>query len=250
MVRRILRPWLGALLLTTVFAAAAPAETILFDMANPPFMYGAGGETATGLYPAVIGAVFSAMGEPAEMKAVPWKRAIAAIDQGEAGVGGIYKNEERLKKYDYSDKLFDEVITVYTQKGKEFEFTGVDALAGKQVGVLRGWSYGDAFDAAAKAGQLTADEAERDEQNFAKLAGGRIDVLLAVRESGEANMAKPEIAAAVVALPSPLSSSPSFLAFNKSAGKTETLARFNAAMAKMKADGTFDKLVKSSLSGN
>lgn len=249
MLRRALRPWIGALLLAVIFAAPAGAETILFDIANPPFMYSKGGDTAEGLYPAIIGEAFKAMGEPVELKAAPWKRDIAALDQGEAGVGGIYKNEERLKKYDYSDKLFDEVITLYVPKDREFSFTGVESLAGKRVGVLRGWSYGDAFDAAVKAGKIEADEAERDTQNFSKLAAGRLDALLAVRESGESNLSKPEIAAAVVALPTPLSSSPSFLAFNKSAGKTELLARFNSALAKMKADGSFARAVKAGLSG-
>lgn len=229
------------------FCAPALAEQVMLDVSNPPFMYGGDGK-ALGVYPAILAEAFKKMGVPLEMEAVPWKRAIAAIDEGKAGVGGIYKNEERLKKYDYSDKLFDEVILVYVRKGAEFEFTGVPSLAGKKVGVLRGWSYGDDFDAAAKAGKITADEAEGDGQNFAKLAAGRVDAVLAVRESGDINLASPDTAKAVVALSTPLSNSPSFLAFNKSANKGEVLAKFNATLAQMKGDGSMDKLVKAILS--
>lgn len=249
MSNRFIRLFMLGVVLALCTAATALAETVMFDIANPPFMYGGNGEEAVGLYPALMAEAFKNMDTPLEMKASPWKRAIAAIDQGEAGVGGIYKNEERLKKYDYSDKLFDEVIVVYVRKGGEFDFKDVTSLDGKKVGVLRGWSYGDDFDAAVKAGKITADEAERDAQNFAKLAAGRIDALLAVRESGEANVAAPEIGAAVVALPTPLSSSPSFLAFAKSAGKADVLAKFNATLARMQADGSLERLIKTSLSG-
>ena len=244
---KAIRSVLLCLGLVMTFCAPALAEMVMLDVSNPPFMYGAEGK-AMGVYPAILAEAFKKMGVPLEMDAVPWKRAIAAIDEGKAGVGGIYKNEERLQKYDYSDKLFDEVIVVYVRKGAEFEFTGVPSLLGKKVGVLRGWSYGDDFDAAAKAGKITTDEAEGDGQNFAKLAAGRVDAVLAVRESGDINLATPDIAKAVVALPTPLSNSPSFLAFNKSAGKAEVLAKFNAALAQMKADGSMDKLVKASLS--
>ncbi len=243
----VVRTFLLCLSLFMSLCVPALAEPVMLDLSNPPFMYGGEGKVM-GVYPALLGEAFKKMGIPLEMEAVPWKRAIAAIDEGKAGVGGIYKNDERLKKYDYSDKLFDEVIQVYARKGAEFAFTDVASLTGKKIGVLRGWSYGDDFDAAAKAGKITIDEAEGDGQNFAKLAAGRIDAVLAVRESGDINMASPETAKAVVALATPLSSSPSFLAFNKSANKSEILAKFNAALAQMKADGSFDTLVKSILS--
>lgn len=236
--------FLGLCLLT---AAPALAEKVMLDNSNPPFMFDGGGKKENGLYPAVLAEAFKRMGVPLEMETVPWKRAISAIDAGEAGVGGIYKNEERLKKYDYSEKLFDEVIMVYAPKGKEFEFKDVSSLNGKTVGVLQGWSYGDDFDAAVKAGKITAETAENDALNFKKLAAGRLDAILAIRESGTANLGAPEIASAVVALPAPLSSSPSFLAFNKSAAKADVLAKFNTALDQMKKDQTMDKLIKETL---
>ena len=52
---------------------------------------------------------------------------VAGLDAGANGVGGIYKNAERLLKYDYSDKLFDEVILVYVPKGSTLTFNGIDS---------------------------------------------------------------------------------------------------------------------------
>src|ERR1700761_9115257 len=125
------------------------------------------------------------MGEDVQLSALPWKRALNDAKTGGAGIAGIYKTAERLKSYDFSDKLFDEVVQIYVVKNKGFAFHGVPDLSGKTVGVLRGWSYGDEFDAAVKAGKIRIEEVSGDIQNFEKLAAGRLDAVLAIRESAE-----------------------------------------------------------------
>lgn len=238
---------IGVAALAAVIVSRAHAqELVAVDAANPPFMY-ADGEKAAGIYPAILSETFKQMGVSAEIVPMPWKRAISGIDAGENGVGGIYQNSERLQKYDYSDKLLDEVIVVYVLKGKGFPFAGIDSLKGRTVGVIRGWSYGDDFDAAAKAGSIKTDEATGDGLNFAKLAAGRLDVVLAIKESGASVIASNGLADKVEALPTPLSSSPSYLAFAKSSHKGAELAQFNAALAAMHRDGSFDKIVSSAL---
>ena len=69
-------------------------------------------------------------------------------------MGGIYVNGDRLKKYDYSEKLFDEVIVLYMPAAKAGGFKGIDSLKGMTIGVIRGWSYGDDFDNAVKSGAI------------------------------------------------------------------------------------------------
>jgi len=219
-------------------------ELVLFDEANPPYMYSADGKVA-GVYPALLAEVFKRAGIEVELQAGPWKRDLAGLDAGTNGVGGIYQNSERLLKYDYSDKLFDEVILVYVPKGSPLTFNGIDSLKGKTVGVIRGWSYGDDFDAAVKAGTIKAEETASDALNFGKLSNGRLDAVLAIRESGAAALASAGLTQQVVALEPPLSSAPSFLAFNKQAGKVELLAKVNAALATLHQDGSFDRIVSS-----
>lgn len=239
-----IRTILLCLCLSLSFCAPVLAESVMFDAHDPPFMYDVDGQ-AMGVYPAILAEAFKRMGIPLEMQAVPWKRALSAIDHGQSGVGGIYKSDERLKKYDYSDKLLDEVIQVYVLRGMESEFTSVSSLTGKTIGVLSGWSYGEDFDAAARSGKIIVEAVAGDTQNFFKLMRGHVDAVLAVSEVGDMIMAgSPDIAKAIVALPIPLSNFPTFLAFNKSANKTEVLAKFNSAIAQMKADGSMNKLVE------
>ena len=46
------------------------------------------------------------------MEAKPWKRRLADMDSGVVGVGGIYKNEERIKRYGFSEPIFVEKMAV------------------------------------------------------------------------------------------------------------------------------------------
>lgn len=220
------------------------ADTVSFDQANPPFMYGKDGKAA-GIYPALINAAFLHMKTPVTLQALPWARAIQEIDQGNAGVGGIYKNAEREKKYDYSEQIFVEKLAVYVNKGKPINFSKVEDLKGKRIGVIRGWSYGDDFDNARKANAFTVEEVPGDDQNFGKLDVGRLDAVVAVAESGDALTKK---YTNVQAAPTPLAQNPTYLAFAKSANKADVLKKFNDAIKEMKANGELNKLVAAEVS--
>lgn len=236
-----------ALTLVLVMAASPlrsprAGEPIAVDAANPPFMYAAQGWPA-GIYPAIVQEAFRRFGETAEMDALPWRRALAELDAGRTGVAGIYKNAERLVKYDYSDKLFDEVLQVYVRADDPFVFSGVASLRGRAVGVTLGWSYGDAFDAASKAGVFQAEPVAGDAMNFSKLVERRIDTVVAIREAAAAIIASAGLGSRVRQLGPPLSSNAAFLAFAKSAEKVPILVRFNRELAAMRKDGSFDRLV-------
>lgn len=240
-----LRPILTGFLAATVaaFALAADKVVINVDEANSPFMYAKAGK-AEGIYPALLAAAFKRINTEASIEAKPWKRAIQEIDEGTAGVGGIYKNAEREKKYDYSEQIFVEKLVVYSSKNTPLNFAKIDDLKGKRVGILRGWSYGDDFDNAKKANAFLADEAASDAQNFQKLDLGRLDVVVAISESGNALMTKYKT---ITAAATPLSSNPTYLAFSKAAGKTALLKQFDQAIKDLKKSGDFQKLVQAEL---
>lgn len=226
-------------------ATAQPPIVINVDAENPPFM-SVQGAHAVGLYPAILRAALGRCAEDVRVEARPWKRAFVEIDKAQAGIGGLYKNAERLAKYDFSDPIYVENIAVYYQRARPFEFRSVADLHGRKVGVLRGWSYGDAFDAARKNGSLVAEEVSSDRSNFLKLKDGRVDAVLAIEESGRAILAAPGMFG-IERAGAYLASYPAHLAFNKAAGKTELLSCFNKALLEMKHDGSFDRVVREAL---
>lgn len=225
---------------------AADPLVVCVDAANPPFMSSVDGKAA-GLYPALIASALRSAGVSAQLDARPWKRCIADIDAGTVAVGGIYKNEERLKKYDFSEQIFVEKMAVYFNKAHTLDFTGVDKLLGKRVGVVRGWSYGDDFDKAVKDGKITVEEVAADAQNFQKLAAGRIDAVLAIDEAG-ATLLKGGTIANVEKSPKYLFENPTFLAINKAAKQSEALTKFNSVIADMKKSGLLNKMATTELS--
>lgn len=227
------------------YAADAPV-VVCVDSANPPFMSLADGK-AVGLYPSLIAKALLAAGVNAKLDPRPWKRCIADMDDSKVGVGGIYKNEERLKKYDFSDQIFVEKMAVYFHTARPLAFTGVESLAGKRVGVVRGWSYGDAFDKAVKDGTITVEEVAGDVQNFQKLASRRLDAVLAIEEAGAA-LLKAGTSADVQKSPHYLFENPTYLAFNKGVAQTDTLKKFNKSIATMKKTGQLQTLATEALS--
>jgi polar amino acid transport system substrate-binding protein len=225
--------------------AGTPAVCVAVDAQNAPFMF-ARGESAEGLYPQLIRAAFQQMDTAVRLEAVPWSRALRQLDQAECGVAGIYRNTERLQKYDFSAAIFVERLRLYTRRGRGLSFSGIPDLAGLRIGVIRGWSYGDAFDRARQAGQLVAEEVAADAQNFSKLESGRLDAVLAVEQAGATLLAGGAYPS-VQALPRPLAVNSTHLAFHKSARSAALLKRFDEAMEQLRRNGVHDRLVAQAL---
>ena len=225
------------------YASADGKITIAFDEANPPFMY-ANADKVAGVYPNLIETVFKKMGQPVELKTYPWKRALELGDKGEVGIGGIYKNEARLKIYDYSAPIFDEKLNIYVKKGNRFAFKNVSDLKNKSIGVIRGWSYGDDFDKGKKEQLFKVEENSSDELNFKKLLADRLDCVIAIEQSADSVISKLGSHNQVEALDIPLAVNPTYLVFAKQQNKQGIIEQFNKTLMTMKQDGSYQTLIK------
>lgn len=233
-------------LLTAALAALYPLMAadapllVQFDAENPPFMYLAAGtkDGAAGIYPGIIQEAFKRMNMPVTLKAVPWKQATADADASKAGIGGIYKNDERVKKYDYSEFIFAERLLAYTNKKQKL----TELKEGMTVGVIAGWSYGTKFDADRKAGKYKVVEGN-DLSNFKALDEGKIDVAIAAPETA-AKLLGANLEKNYTAIATPVTLNQTFLIFPKGMNKGALITQFNAVLAAMKADGTIRKIVQ------
>jgi polar amino acid transport system substrate-binding protein len=242
---RVTRRAVGLWVLCGWFPALGASAELLrvnVDDGNPPFMYGRGTE-AEGIYPAILRAVFREMGMQGRIEPKPWRRALAELADGRAGLAGLYKTHERLAKFDYSDVLFVEKLDVYVRQDRAFTFATLDDLKGKRLGVISGWSYGDAFDDARRAGAFVAEEVATDAQNFLKLQAGRLDAVVAIAEA-----AQPLLPAhARVRRAGTLAENPTYLAFARSSDRRGLLQRFNAALSRLRDSGELARIVAAEL---
>ncbi|MDR7270710.1 polar amino acid transport system substrate-binding protein [Pelomonas saccharophila] len=231
-----------ALAATPLAARAAPEVVIALDTQNPPFMYAGRDGLPHGVYPLLLRTLFNQIDVPARLVCLPWPRALAGLERAEHGVGGIYATAERQARHDFSQALHVETLKVYTRRGGLRLFDRIEDLRGLRVGVLRGWSYGDSFDAAARAGAFGVEPVSSDSQNFGKLERGFLDVAVAIEQSGDALLVTGDYPS-VRALPNPLTENPTYLAFNKTAQQRALIARFDESLDKLRRSGEHARIV-------
>lgn len=225
---------------------AFAGELVSFDQSSPPFMYEQDAN-AVGLYPDIIAEAFRRMDQPVTLQCLPWPRVLVGAEQGEWGVGGLYRTREREQKFVFSDPIYDEILHVYVLRGREFPFAGLPDLYGKHLGVLRGWSYGEAFDQAVADGRISVEPVNNDHSNAARLLKGRVDAVLMMPEcySRIRNTADPD--ARLCVLNPPLTVNQTYLGFSKGNHNNHLLEQFNAVLRDMRRDGSFDRIVRLNL---
>lgn len=222
-------------------------QPIGFDEGSPPTMYRSAGQAAArGIYPSLVGAAFASMGRPCELQALPFKRMLAEVDAGLLAAGAVIRTAEREQRWLFSEPYFLERLAVYSLGAP---FRGMADLAGKRVGVIRGWSYGEAFDAARRSGQFQCEEVGADAHNFAKLLRGRLDHVVATELGGRVLLQLPGFEGRITPGAAPLGVTPIHLALQRGQeGAAALLASFNAAIERLYRDGQVEPLVAREIS--
>ena len=198
-----------------------------------------------GVITEIATAAFARQGHQSNIAWYPWVRALKIVEYGSADVVmGAYYSKERAKNYLYSDPIFD--IEVGLMALKEL---GVDSYKTLQdlkphtVGVMRGWVYTEEFDNADFLNKhLIINQITAVRMLFAK----RIEMLAASVAvfHHEVSLLKDQTVVDTVVLKPLLGTKQLFLLFNKvDARGAKLLKDFNAGLAKIRADGTFDKIL-------
>ncbi|POA97962.1 hypothetical protein C2134_15050 [Chromobacterium sinusclupearum] len=227
-------------------ASEASGLVINFDASNPPLMYAAK-QGPAGLYPALISKVCERAGIAVTLRAGSWRFALQELRDGRAAAGGIIKTASREKQFDFSQPIFQErVVMAYPAQAPRYH--SLEDLFGKRVGVIAGWSYGDAFDLARKEGKLLAFDSDSDAQNLRQLKLGRLDVVLGIRESLQLVLREGGYQD-VTLTQETLVSNLSYLAINKTSPQRTLLTRFNQALEAMRKDGSYETIMREVLAG-
>lgn len=225
-------------------AVAATPLRIAFDAASAPTMYTDAQGGAAGVYPAIVRHAFALMNEPAELVAEPFRRLIATLFGGTGAAGGVVRNEERLAVADYSGDYFVENLSLFRRAGAPELPPGIAGLRGLHIGVVRGWSYGDAFDRARAQHLFEVEEVDTDSRNFGKLRLNRLDAVVATELAGRMLLGA-EAAGTIAPLAQPLLSMGIALAVPKTLSAKPLLQRFDQAIATMRRDGSLEAIVAS-----
>lgn len=234
-----------------MMSGAALAETVKVGIASepyPPFSSPDASGNWTGWEIDMIGAVCKAAELECEIVPVAWDGIIPALTAGQidAIMASMSITEERMQTIDFSDKYYDTPTVVVGAKGDAFPATP-EGLAGKIIGVQVSTVH-EAYvqkHFAATAAEIkiyqTQDEANQD------LIAGRIDATQADSIALDAFLATPEGAACcdskgAVANDTDVLGLGVGVGLRK--GEDALKAKFNAGIAKVIADGTYEAVSK------
>ncbi|WP_220813707.1 cystine ABC transporter substrate-binding protein [Pseudomonas paralcaligenes] len=236
---------LGASLATPGFAAdllddikAKGAIKVGLEGTYPPFNYQDESGKLTGFEVELAQALAKELGVEAQFQPTKWDGILAALESRRLDVviNQVTISDERRKKYDFSTPYTVSGIQALTRKADGDSIKSAQDLAGKKVGVGLGTNYEQWL----KENVLQADIRTYDDDptKFQDLNVGRIDVILVDRLAAFEMVEKTGGRLAVAG--DAFSRQESGIALRK--GNPQLLAAIDAALARLKADGTLKQL--------
>lgn len=195
----------------------------------------------------VLDEVAREMGVKFEFKYMPWKRCELALENQDAwGAVPYVLTPERGKKYYFSEKLFNRQAKFFSYspdgKRKQIPYDRLSDLKGYVIGGVRGYYYEQPL---LQAG-LQVELVTTDEQNFRKLKAGKVDLIPSDEVVGFHIIKKrfPLETGNFSTLSTPLDASGDYLMTSKKyPGTQRLLARFNAALKKVKENGVYQRIL-------
>ena len=225
--------------------AAEPELKVLVASQVAPKMFLDEDGKPTGYVTQLAIAVVRRAGYTPVVDAVPWARAYKKALDGEGVLAGLSKTVERGKVFSFTDAVHEDRVQVITLKKADLKISRFSDLKGKRVGIQRGSSYGEQFEAALP--MFVEDRDSSGDSRLTKLVAERIDA--AVLSGGNtavkyySKLAGIDMSLLTVQTP-PLVVDLNYIGIAKSRpDQAEVVARLNAAIAAMHADGSIAKII-------
>lgn len=238
---------LGSVLLVTMLMAGVltgckdDSENVLRVGTNaefPPFEYIGEDGNPDGFDIALIKAIGEKIGYEVQIENMEFASLVGSIGtKTDVAIAGMTVDEERKQSVDFSDPYYDAVQYVIVKEGSDIK-TAAD-LEGKTIGVQLG-TTGDF--AVEEIKDAIAAQYNKAVDAVNDLLNGRVDCVIVDKNPALVFEAEYE---GIVALPGDgfdFELEQYAIAIKK--GNTELTEKINKALAELKEDGTYDKLVK------
>lgn len=230
---------LGAVLMFWTTAATGETYKIMTEE-YPPFNYTEGGKL-TGLATEVVLQLAKKLGHPEDIEMLPWARAYGLIQQNDGQIlYSMTRTEEREKMFKWVGPVASNKWVFFAKKGSGITIGALaDAKKVEKIGTYKD----DAAESFLKTeGFANLDSVLNDEQNVPKLMAGRITLWI-VGELQGIYKAKAKGVADQLEKVFDVKDTQLYIAFSKNTPDAE-VAKWQAALDAMKADGSYDALIK------
>lgn len=232
------------------YAAGIEDLYILSEDSAPPYAYKEHGQ-GKGIDHDIIIEAAKRLNIRVRIDFVPWRRMYDSIENGTCDAGSTFfhiKSRESFAIY-VNPPLHFSTYAVFVRKGNEFPYSSLESLAGKKVGVTRGYRLSTEFKHAVEHGKIHVEEVETIAMNIRKVAAGRLDCMVSNLDATHIELKRAGLLGRVVPLPIPVMESRGLhLVFSKAGrygANRQFIARLEAVLEGMKEDGTFRKIYDS-----
>lgn len=224
---------------------AEETVTLVAGESFPPLMWAEQG-VAKGIAVEIGKAILVKAGYKVKVKTCPWKRCQAIAENEGAFITGFSKNDERLKKFIYSDVIMYDDLVIVTRRGKEFSLDNAKEFKGKVIGAQLGVGFGEK-NQGLKEGMIIETDSD-DVTRVRKLMRNRIDggffSLGKVGITYSAKLAGYSMDNFSI-LPVIVLKDPNYIATGiKNPNALEQIKRINVAIKALTDNGTIAKLTK------
>jgi polar amino acid transport system substrate-binding protein len=184
-------------------------------------------------------------GYASDFEQVPWARALLGVGEGRYDVlVNAWFDEERTRLGQFSGEYLINRVRFLKRKDVPIEFSNLQQLYTYPISVVRGYAYSPAFDQDVSLQKIPV-------HNFAMavrmVAADRVKLTLEDEYVARYYLAResPKVRNAVEFLPKPLSENGLHILVSlKNPQHEQIVAGFDRAIAAMKADGSYARLMK------
>ena len=178
-----------------------------------------------------------------DIKAYPWKRALNYLKNGKAdALFSANFNPERTAFAYYPDQmLIDSPWVLWGKRSKAIPFLSYKDLSDKRIGLVSGYTYTKSFWSFVKT-HGNYDSVTSDEQNFRKLAAGRVDYVVAELGNGYYLLNKLNLSGIVPFPKAPVKAGGLYIIFSKKNVSKEFVDRFSKTLFQIKSEPGYKSL--------
>jgi polar amino acid transport system substrate-binding protein len=195
----------------------------------------------------VVREAFAREGIQVRFHFMPWARALESLRNGDVGASSFwYDDPVKAQEFLYSEPISEHRELLFHRKDLAMpRWQRLRELSTLRFGATRGYTYTAEFRQLAKLGVLSVEEANDDKTNLLKLLAGRIELFPLDEFTGWqllSSDAFPRGAHDLVTTEArPFSIQYGHLLMQRSPRNEQLMARFNAGLAKLRADGTLER---------
>ena len=236
------RQLLVILLFASISLTAQGQPLRLVSEAWAPYIYEEQGQLR-GLDYEAAHIVLQRMNVDVEWQLMPWKRCLAALDQGRAdGIFDIFQTAARRETMLFPSEPLSEIeFVLFHSKTRPHRFRDLSDLDGLKVGVSAGYWY--ANHAFRESDRFTREAGPNHAANMGKLQRNRLDLVINDHRAGHYLLTRLGLHETIAHHPKVVSRDRLYLGLRRNAGLEELAERFADELRRFKGEPAYAQLL-------